>query len=114
MSNDEEEIYQVTAENIRNAMHYGQEEVLLQMQEEAAELIQAISKYHRASGHGAPVELTEEDARRQILEELADVIVMTEQLRFYLDFRKDEPDLWEICKRKIRRTTERRFHADRE
>ena len=33
---------------------------------EAAELIQAISKYHRAAGHGAPVKLTEEEARQQI------------------------------------------------
>ena len=66
----DEELCQVMAENIENAKHYGLEEVLLQTQEEAAELIQAISKYHRAAGHGAPVKLTEEEARQQILEEL--------------------------------------------
>lgn len=109
----DEELCQIMAENIENAKHYGLEEVLLQTQEEAAELIQAISKYHRAAGHGAPVKLTEEEARQQILEELADVTVMIEQLRYYLDFRKDEPGFREIYKQKIRRTTERRQHADR-
>ena len=109
----DEELCQVMAENIENAKHYGLEEVLLQTQEEAAELIQAISKYHRPAGHGAPVKLTEEEARQQILEELADVTVMVEQLRYFLDFRKDEPGFREIYKHKIRRTTERRQNANR-
>lgn len=108
-----EELCQLRAENIENAKHYGLEEVLLHTQEEAAELIQAISKYHRAAGHGVPVDLTIEEARRKILEEMADVTVLIEQLRYYLDFiRKDEPGFREIYKRKIRRATERRQHAE--
>lgn len=103
-----EERCQIMAENIENAKHYGLEEVLLHTQEEAAELIQAISKYHRAAGHGVPVDLTIEDARRRILEEMADVTVLIEQLRYYLDFRQDELGFREIYKKKIRRATERR------
>ena len=82
----DEELCQVMAENIENAKHYGLEEVLLQ---------------------------TQEEARQQILEELADVTVMVEQLRYFLDFRKDEPGFREIYKHKIRRTTERRQNANR-
>jgi len=108
----DEETCRAIAENIENAEYYGLEEVLLQMQEEAAELIQAISKYHRAAGHGVPVKMTVDEARQSIIEELVDVAVMTEQLRYFLDFRKNEPGFREIYRQKIRRTTERRQHAD--
>lgn len=93
-------------ENETNAKYYGLGDCLRQTQEEAAELIQAISKYHRAIGHGMPTVLTEDVARSQILEEIADVRIMIEQLQFFLDPAGEE--IRRIYEFKVRRTTERR------
>lgn len=65
------------------ADYYGLEGQLNQAQEECAELIQAISKYRRVGGigqplHGNRVPLTD------ISEEMADVDLMLEQLRYLL------------------------------
>lgn len=98
------------AENLKNAEAYGLEEACWQMQEEAAELIQAISKLHRAQGGGLPTEMTPERAKGCIINEIVDVCIMVEQLLYLLsveDWRYD--DLYRF---KVRRTTERRLNAE--
>ena len=76
----DEEFCQVMAENIENAKHYGLEEVLLQTQEEAAELIQAISKLNRAGSSDHPGR-TAKAAMNNLMEETADVQIMLDQIR---------------------------------
>ena len=76
----DEELCQVMAENIENAKHYGLEEVLLQTQEEAAELIQAISKLNRAGSSDHPGR-TAKAAMNNLYEEVADVQIMLDQIR---------------------------------
>ena len=57
------------------AKHYGEGSQLCILQEECAELIQAISKIHR----GIP------NAGTHLIEELADVCIMVEQVISYID-----------------------------
>ena len=58
---------------------YGKDEQLRMAQEECAELIQAVNKYHRAIKFGSEKEqLT---ALENIIEETADVEIMCEQIR---------------------------------
>ena len=55
----------------------GKEEILLQLSEECAELIQACLKYRRATKGLTPK--TEDETRDNIFEELADVMLNIEQ-----------------------------------
>lgn len=60
----------------RIADFYGYEQQSMVLQEECAELIQAVSKYHRFPNM---------DAQDNMVEELADVQVMINQMRYLLD-----------------------------
>lgn len=60
-------------------------EILGIMQEECAELIQAISKYRRANGDGIPTSLDRKTAYNNMVEELADVECCCKWLEKRLD-----------------------------
>lgn len=82
------------------ADHYGYEEQSLQLIEECGELIQAICKYRRAVlGKGQPVaEGVKEIALESIIEEIADVEVMLEQVKYLLQIPEDEIEAVKIFK----------------
>lgn len=71
-----------------------------QLIEEAAELIVACNKYIRATGNGQPTPVTEDQALTMIGEELADVHVVGEVMRYQSETIKREFDLNEIDKLK--------------
>lgn len=58
--------------------HYGKAAQLRQLIEECAELIQAAAKYNRVTNDGEKQNLI---AYQHLCEELADVMIMTEQIR---------------------------------
>jgi len=64
------------------ADHYGLQAQMNQAQEELAELIQAISKYRRAAGKDDD---TKNTALGGLVEEMADVGIMVDQLRYLLN-----------------------------
>lgn len=82
------------------ADHYGYEAQSNQLVEECAELIQAISKYRRAvMGKGQPVaEGIKIIALENIVEEIADVEVMLEQVKYLLQIPEDELEAVKIFK----------------
>lgn len=57
--------------------HYGLDNQLRILQEECAELIQAASKYLRAQEAGKPIA----QSKAALLEEIADVMIMVEQIK---------------------------------
>ena len=80
-----------------------------QTMEECAELIRALSKYMRTLGSGEPAikdgkRIYPEAARDNVVEEIADVTIMLEQLTHLLDC-KTELSQWKRLK--IERTHER-------
>ena len=58
----------------------GKEEVLCQLSEECSELIQSCLKYLRATKGLTPK--TEEETRENLFEELADVLINIEQIKY--------------------------------
>ncbi|WP_207748071.1 MazG nucleotide pyrophosphohydrolase domain-containing protein [Clostridium thermobutyricum] len=84
---------------------YGEKQLDI-AQEELAELIQAISKYKRAS---TPDEIAK--ARNNIIEELADVCIMVKQIYFLLDFNRDDL-ITNMMKYKLRRLDQRMENDD--
>lgn len=74
------------------ADHYGKEKQLDMLQEECAELIQAISKYKRNG------------STQKIIEEIADVKIMIEQIEYLLLCGNDVDKIKEI---KLERQIER-------
>ena len=70
--------------NLDVADHFGYEIQSDQLVEECAELIQAINKYRRARGTGQPTALSEEAAFGNLIEEIADVESMLEQIKYLL------------------------------
>lgn len=67
------------------ADRYGYEAQSNQLQEECAELIQAVNKLRRVNGNGQPCQKTEFQAKHNLIEELADVEIMIRQLVYLLD-----------------------------
>ncbi len=65
--------------------HYGIENQMMQCIEEMGELIQAINKYRRSEFSDSCI-----DAYNQVIEEIADVQIMIEQMR--LMFNGDDVD----------------------
>ncbi len=82
---------------------YGKDNQLNMVQEECAELIQAISKYKRAIA-SKNVNATR-SSRENIVEELADVMIMQEQLKIMLNI--TEFELMEYRIKKLTRLEER-------
>ncbi len=92
-------------QNLKSGRFYGLENQLAQTQEEAAELIQAISKYKRARGVGQPTPKTPEQTRLDLVEEIVDVSIMIEQLCDLLLITESEFD--DLYEAKVLRTLRR-------
>ena len=61
----------------------GKEEILCQLSEECAELIQSCLKYRRTTKGLTPK--SEEEVRENLFEELADVLLNIEQIKYLFD-----------------------------
>ena len=70
--------------------HIPLEDLLIQLAEEAAELAQAASKYHRAIRGTNPTPVSQSGARLALIEEVADVNVAAEAVRMKLGILCDE------------------------
>ena len=90
------------------AEHYGYEAQSNQLVEECAELIQAVSKYRRTSAK-EPVTLELANKQRialdNLVEEIADVEIMLEQVKYLLQI--PEEDIQAVKVFKVNRTKER-------
>ena len=91
----------ISAENIKNGRYYGYEEQSGQLVEECAELIQAVSKFRRV---GEDIN-KREVAFNNLVEEIADVEVMLEQIKVLLGIHPE--DLTAVKQYKVNRTMER-------
>ena len=78
------------------AEHYGLESQIDILQEECAELIQAVSKYRRSG--------FDEDVPFCIIEEIADVEIMLSQIKYLLGF---SGSISEVKEEKIKRQLRR-------
>lgn len=89
-------------QNLENAEYFGYTAQSNQLIEECAELIQAVSKYRRA-------EVKTEDekmiALANLVEELADVEIMIEQIKYLLQV--PDEDILALKQYKVNRTKER-------
>ena len=86
--------------NKETAKYMGYEEQSNQLVEECAELIQAVSKYRRA--------VTEEEKAvtlENLIEEIADVEIMLEQVKYLLHIPEEEIEAVKVFK--VNRTRER-------
>lgn len=92
--------YQTSATLHRIADLYGYQEQSLQTQEELAECIVAINKLRRARRIGKKIKKW----RRRLISELADVMIMLQQMIYLLDC---QAELEEEIDRKIERQVER-------
>ncbi len=91
--------------NKETAKHYGYEAQSNQLVEECAELIQAVSKYRRVTAVH-PVDVDKKVvALDNLIEEIADVEIMLEQVKYLLQIPEDELEAVKIFK--INRTRER-------
>lgn len=93
--------------NLEIAKHYGYEAQSNQLVEECAELIQAVNKYRRVeTGLGQPVaEDKKAVAYNNLVEEIADVELMLEQIKYLLQI--PEEDIQAVKLYKVNRTRER-------
>ncbi len=82
------------------AEHYGYESQSAQLTEECAELIQALSKYRRARDS-----MCKQRAFAGIVEELADVEIMLEQIKYLLNV--TERQISGVKQQKVERTLDR-------
>ena len=90
--------------NLETAKYYGYEAQSNQLVEECAELIQAVNKYRRVeTGLGQPVAEDKKAIAR--VEEIADVELMLEQVKYLLQIPEDE--LLAVKTFKVNRTRER-------
>ena len=90
----------------KTAKHYGLNNQMHQLTEEMSELTQAICKHFRSYGQGQPVSanLTRYDVMENLIEELADVKVVLDQVIFLLGCNKE---VLEVTQQKNKRTIER-------
>lgn len=100
-----DEIERLKELNRKVADHYGYEDQSNQLIEECAELIQAVNKYRRARGLGQATPDKLMDAKDNLLEEIVDVEIMLEQIKYLLGF--NGYDLLIARSKKIYRTIER-------
>lgn len=90
--------------NIQNGEYYGAEKQMVVMIEELSELIQAASKWLRIQQNGLVVRKSPEEVMENLIEELADVSITTDQIKHLLGI--PEKRIREIRTEKIRRTAE--------
>lgn len=84
---------------------FGSDEQTRVAQEECAELIKALSKYHRVITYQSNDKRKVQRCLNNIREEMVDVSIMLDQLQLIFDFTKAELD--EAREMKIRRLEER-------
>lgn len=89
-------------QNLANAEYFGYEAQSNQLVEECAELIQAVSKYRRAAVKSEDEKLI---ALSNFVEEIADVEIMLEQIKYLLKI--EDKDILALKQFKISRTKER-------
>ena len=92
----------ISEQNKENGRYYGYEAQSNQLVEECAELIQAVNKYRRAR---AADKDREQVALDNLVEEIADVEIMLEQVKDLLQI--PEEDIQAIKLYKVNRTRER-------
>lgn len=82
------------------AEHFGYDAQSNQLIEECAELIQALSKYHRVTtGKGQPVaDYNATVVLENLIEEIADVEIMLEQVKYLLRIPEDELEAVKLFK----------------
>ena len=68
----------------QNAETLGIDILLFQIQEECGELIKAAAKYNRTRGIGQITETTKTEAYNKMLEEMTDVEIVLEQMKYLL------------------------------
>ena len=78
--------------NLDVADYYGYEIQSEQLVEECAELIVAVRKYQRARGTGKPTPYSEEAAFGDLVQEIADVENMLEQIKYLLNISQEMID----------------------
>lgn len=88
--------------NIQNAEYLGVENQMIILGEELAELAQAASKWLRLYRNDPTLRKTKSEIREDLIEELADVSIMTDQIKHLL--RITERELHEKRSEKIWRT----------
>ena len=98
-------IASVSELNKETAKHYGYEAQSNQLVEECAELIQAVSKYRRAK----TAEM-QDTALANLIEEIADVEIMLEQIKYLLQISEDGLDAVKYFK--VNRTRARMAHNE--
>lgn len=69
----------MTEKSKQNARKLGKDTLLWQIQEECAELIQAVAKYNRCRGVGQITEVSKKKVTQNLAKELADVEICLEQ-----------------------------------
>lgn len=94
-----------TKMNIENANYYGFCAQKDQLIEEMAELIQAMNKYCRTCGNRQRTELVLHEARHNVIEEIGDVEVMLQQIKYLMGI--NERAVEESKEAKILRTRAR-------
>lgn len=104
---EDKNMCKISEQNKETAKYYGYEAQSNQLVEECAELIQAVNKYRRVeTGLGQPVaEDKKAIARDNLVEEIADVELMLEQVKYLLQIPEDE--LLAVKTFKVNRTKER-------
>lgn len=83
---------------------YGEESQLIQTAEECAELAKAAIKRYRVLAAQAPCSQSLAASRAALIEEIADVLIMIDQIVYIEDF---ENDVWKMVDHKIERQLER-------
>lgn len=83
---------------------YGEENQLVQTAEECAELAKAAIKRYRVLAAQAPCSESFAASRAALIEEIADVLIMIDQIVYAEDF---ENDVWKMVDRKIERQLKR-------
>lgn len=74
------------------------DDLLVQAAEEASELVQALTKYYRAMHGTNPTPITVAEARKSLIEEIADVNVAVEAVRLKLGISCDDIAEVEVAK----------------
>ena len=103
------------AEDIANEIYEeckGKEEILCQLSEECAELIQACLKYRRTMKGLTPK--TETEAKKNLFEELADVLLNIQQVMYLFSDEKVEESIKSIQSYKTNRWWRRTFISQEE
>lgn len=90
----------LTALNLKSAEYYGYNKQSQLLVEECSELIQAVCKYNRYKGTKRSIKCLE-----NLVEEIADVEIMLEQIKAMLNISEELTRVWKI--QKVIRTQER-------